>query len=250
MQSDLPLLILADIPQTFSLTDLIVSEQASTVIKLAPSQYQNLDRLRAVISGMTFDLVRQNAEEIEQSLADRHLEHVFCEPPVKQLSGIGIALTEHITGAKGNETINRALLQLARYVGQSIKASSIIWRPAQLHIGFDYFAGAIEHYIAGGPFPVLVQIAISETPEGDMRTNGLSYFADQEIRISAPASYAPNEVVKRLVRIAHDIATNGKIKEKTEADGFIAGEKLFITPDENGQTVNIAITARAPHDLR
>lgn len=249
MQSDLPLLILADIPPTFSLTDLALTQQASTAIKLAPSQYQNLDRLRAVISGMTFELVHQNAEEIEQSLAAKDLDHIFCEPPEKPLSGIGITLTEHITSGMGNGTINRALLQLARHVGQSIKANSIIWRPAQLHIGFDYFAGAIEHYIAGGPFPVLVQIAISETPDGDLQTSGLSYFAGQEIRMTAPANYAPNEVVKRLVRIAHDIATNGKIDEETEVEGFIAGETLFITPRENGQTVDIAITASKPHEL-
>lgn len=243
MQSDLPLLILADIPQGFSLTDLTLSDQASASIDLAPSQYQNLDRLRAVTGGMTFDLVRQSVEEADQSLAAPDLEHIFCEPPIKQLSGIGFAHADHISAGKGNETINRALLQLARHVGQSIKASSIIWRPAQLHIGFDYFVGATEHYIAGGPFPVLVQIAISETPEGELRTSGLSYFADQEIQITAPANYAPNEVVKRLVRIAHDIAINGKIEERTEIDGFIAGEKLCITPNANGQSVEITITA-------
>jgi len=249
VQSDLPLLILADIPQPFSLTDLALSDLASDIIDLTPSQYQNLDRLRAMIGGMTFDLVRHSVQETEQSLAANGLEHIFCERPVKQLSGISIAISENIAVGKGNETINRTLLQLARHIGQSIKADSIIWQPAQLHIGFDYFVGAIEHYIAGGPFPVLVQIAISATPEGEMQTRGLSYFAGQEIRMSAPTNYAANEVVKRLVRIAHDIATNGRIEEESEQDGFIPGETLTIIPDEDGQSVEIAITASKLHDL-
>ncbi|HEY9093186.1 hypothetical protein [Parasphingorhabdus sp.] len=246
MQSDLPLLILADIPQDFALKDLTLSDQASTDIYFAPSQYENLDRLRAVTSGMAFDLVHYSADEITQSLADTDLQHIFCETPEKQLSGIGIALTEHISAAKSDGTINRALLDLARHIGHSIKASSIIWRPAQLHIGFDYFIGAIDHYIAGGPFPVLVQVAITQLPDGKMQTSGLSYFAGQEIRISAPSDYAPNEVVKRLVRIIHDIATNGKVEEEAVIDGFNAGERLSITPVENGQSVEIAITANGP----
>ncbi|MEW4466822.1 hypothetical protein AB1K62_03190 [Parasphingorhabdus sp. JC815] len=249
MQRDLPLLILADIPKDFSLTDLALSEQATKTIELAPSQYQNLDKLRATVSGMTFDLICYSAPETETILATKDLQQVFCEPPVEQISGIGISLSEHITVGRQDGTVNRALLHLAKHIGQAIKASSIIWQPAQLHIGFDYFAGAIEHYISDGPFPVLVQIAISETPEGEMETCGLSYFADQEIRLRAPDNYAANEVAKRLVRIAHDMATNGRIEEKSVQDGFIPGEKLSIMPGEDGQWVEIAIISKPLHDL-
>ena len=246
MQSDLPLLILADMPQDFALTELTLSKEASAVIDLAPAQIQNLDRVSAITSGMTFDLVRCSSDEVAENLAVPGLQHIFSEPPQKPLSGIAIAPAEHISAAKSDGTINRALLDLARHVGHAIKASSIIWRPAQLHIGFDYFVGAIDHYIAGGPFPVLAQIAISETPDGKMQTSGLSYFAGQEICISAPADYAANDVAKRLVRIAHEIATNGKVEEETVINGFTAGERLSIVPDESGQIVEIAITAHGP----
>lgn len=249
MQSDLPILIMADIPETFSLADLQLSDQAADIITLTPLQYENRDKLEAMIGGMSFTLTHLDTSEIRPIFENADMEHIFCKPPSKKTPGIGIALGDHILSARHSETVNRALLQLARHVGQSLNAAAIVWQPAQLHIGFDYFIGATDHYITGGPFPVLAQIAISETAKGEFQTAGLSYFSDQEIRISAPAGYAPNEVVKRLVRIAHDIATNGKIETKIETDGFIAGEKLFLTPQDNGQSVEIIISANEPRHL-
>lgn len=249
MQKDLPLLIMADMPQTFCLADLTLSDQASKTITLHQSRHQNVDRLEAMVGGMTFTLVHHSAEEIDQTIPAAGLEKIFSEPSEKKLSGIGIFPSEHVASAKHSGTVNRALLQLAQQVGQSIGAASIIWQPAQLQIGFDYFIGATDHYIAGGPFPVLAQIAIAEMSEGIFQTTGLSYFSEQEIRISAPTGYAPNEVIKRLVRIAHDIATNGKIDKKIETDGFVPGEKLSITPDNNSEFVEIAIIADGPRQL-
>jgi len=247
VQTDLPLLIMADMPQSFCLTDLILSDQAMETIDLKPSQYQN--QMEAMIGGMSFALIHYSPEEIDEGLTIADFDHIFCEPTDQKLSGIGIALGEHIISAKHSETINRALLQLTRCVGQSIKATAIVWRPAQLQIGFDYFTGATDHYIEGGPFPVLAQIAISKTAEGSFLTSGLSYFSGQEVTINTPAGYAPNEVVKRLVRIAHDIATNGKIKESMETDGFISGESLSLIPRQDGQLVEIVIVPNEPRQL-
>lgn len=249
MQSDLPILIMADIPDMFCLADLKLSDQAADIITLIPSQYQNRDRLKAMIGGMSFTLTHLDTSEIDQTFTISDMEHIFCKPPTKKTPGIGIALDEHIMSARHSQTVNRALLQLARHVGQSLNAATIVWQPAQLHIGFDYFIGATDHYIAGGPFPVLAQIAISETAKGEFQTSGLSYFSDQEITITAPAGYAPNEVVKRLVRIAHDIATNGKIEAKIETDGFVSGETLVLTPQDDGQSVEIIIAASEPRHL-
>ncbi len=247
MQTDLPLLIMADIPQSFCLTDLILLDQAMETIDLRPSQYEN--QLDVMIGGMTFALIHYSPEDIDQSLATADFDHIFCDPTEQKLSGIGIALGEHIKSAKHSETVNRALLQLGRYVGQSIKATAVIWRPAQLQIGFAYFIGATDHYIEGGPFPVLAQIAISKAADGSFLTSGLSYFSGQEVTINTPAGYAPNEVVKRLVRIAHDIATNGKVDKSIETEGFVSGEILSLVPREDGQVVEITIVPKEPRQL-
>ncbi len=249
MQSDLPLLIMADIPPTFRLADLSVSGKMSEGISLTPSQYQSRDRLEVMTGGMGFELIHYSAEEISQNLSIADLEHIFCEAPEKRLAGIGIKPGKDIGAARHSDTVNRALLKLARYVGQSVNARTIVWRPAGLHVGFDYFVGSTDHYISGGPFPVLSQIAISETAKGEFETSGLSYFSGQEIRITSPDGYEPNEVVKRLVRIAHDIATNGKIEKKIETDGFVRGEKLLITPQTDGSMVEVAIVADKPQQL-
>ncbi|WP_108810237.1 hypothetical protein [Sphingorhabdus sp. Alg231-15] len=250
MQSDSPLLILADLPPSFRLTDLKLSEEASQIISLSRFRHQDLDGWAAIIAGMTFTILLQSADEVAQTIAITDCDHIFCKSPDTVLSGVAIALGEHIGSAKHDETVNRALLQLARHVGQSVDASSVIWRPAGLNIGFEYFAGATDHYAAGGPFPVLAQIAISKTRDHIFQTSGLSYFSDQEIRLSAPADLASNEVVRRLVRLAHDIAIDGKIEQPVETDGLVAGERLSFTPSDDGQIVDIAIVAEDPRQLQ
>lgn len=249
MQSDLPLLVMANMPQSFCLTDLTLSDRASKIITLTQSQHENLNKLEAMIGGITFAVTHHSAEEIGQDISAADLEHLFCKPSKQNLSGIGIVVSDHVASGKRSDTVNRALLQLAQHIGQSIGAASIIWRPAKLQIGFDYFLGATDHYISGGPFPVLAQISISENPKGIFQTSGLSYFSEQEIKISAPKGYASNDVIKRLVRIAHDIATNGKIDKTIETDGFIQGERLSITPDNNSEFVEITIIAESPRQL-
>ncbi|MEH6756844.1 MAG: hypothetical protein V7676_04980 [Parasphingorhabdus sp.] len=250
MHSDTPLLIMADIPETYCLHDLILTGQASKIIKLIQPVHQDHDRLHAVIGGMEFILTQHSAEVMHRDFLTEDMQSIFYDRSETALSSIGISLSDHIKPAQQNATINRAMLQLAKYVGQSVEAASVIWRPAALQIGFNYFVGATDHYVVGGPFPVLAQIAISETSEGNFQTSGLSYFADQEIKIGAPSGYAPNEVVKRLVRVAHEIATNGKINEIMVIEGFVEGEKLSIMPDTNCKIVDVAIIPYEPRQLQ
>ena len=100
------------------------------------------------------------------------------------------------------------------------------------------------------PIPALVQIGIAETESGMFETTGLDYFAGQEVRLNAPTGYAANEAVKRLVRIAHDIASNGKIDNEIETSGLVAGESLLFRPSEDHRYLDVSISKaeeKRPH---
>ena len=75
----------------------------------------------------------------------------------------------------------------------------------------------------------------------DHETTGLDYFTSQEIRLETPVDFPANEAVKRLVRIAHDIATNGKVDSKIEIPAMARSEKLLFRPSEDGRYLNVSI---------
>ncbi len=249
VQQNPPLMLMVPVADTFRLSDLKLPDEVATRVTLNHSKYADLDVIEAIVGGMSFNLTHHAAQDVFQHFSAKKLNHIFCSAPASPIPAIGIALSDHIANAKHDSTVNRTFLELAWIIGEALNATSVIWQPAKLHIGFEYFSEASHQYITGGPFPVLIQIAISENPKGTFHTYGLSYFSGQEMRLSAPAGYPPNQVVKRLVRIAHDIATNGKIDSQTEAQGFVPEEMLTLTPSKDLSVVDITIIAGKPGQL-
>ncbi|GAA0483833.1 hypothetical protein GCM10009096_27930 [Parasphingorhabdus litoris] len=249
VQNEPPLLIM--IPETaeFRLSQLALPKELATQITLNVEKYSDLNIIEAVMGGMSFTLTQHLAQDAFRHFSAQKLDHIFCHAPECPAPAIGISLSDHMAGAKHDTTVNRNFLKLARLIGQTLDATSIVWQPARLHVGFDYFVEATSQYSEGGPFPVLVQIAISEDSKGRFQTFGLSYFSGQEVRLNAPADYPQNQVIKRLVRIAHDIATNGKIDTPTEAEGFASGETLSFTPNADQTIVDVMVVAGKPRQL-
>lgn len=243
------LLIMAPMPDSFRLGDLILPQDGAGPVAFNLAKFPGIEAIEAVLAGLSFTLTYHRAEEARQFFSEGKWDPIFYSPPKQPLPAIGISLSDHIISAKHDSTVNRTLLQLARIIGEALEAKSVVWQPAKLHIGFEYFAEATRQYSDGGPFPVLVQIAISESADGIFQTSGLSYFSGQEMRLSAPLDYPPNQVIKRLVRIAHDIASNGKIDTPIETEGFVPGEMLSLTPSSDLAFVDIAIAASSPRQL-
>ena len=249
VQQNPPLLLMVPVADTFRLSNLSLPDEIASRVRLNHSKYPDLDVTEAVVGGMSFTLTHHVTKDVFGLFAVKKLNHIFCSAPESPMPAIGIALSDHIANARHDSSVNRTVLELAWIIGEALNATSVIWQPAKLHIGFEYFSEASHQYITGGPFPVLIQIAISENPKGTFHTYGLSYFSGQEIRLSAPANYPPNQVIKRLVRIAHDIATNGKIESQTEAQGFVPDETLTLNPSEDLGIVDIKIVAAGPRQL-
>lgn len=229
MQDKPPILVIADMPNSFSFKNVELAEDAAAYMAVNVHKNGKIEEIEIVADGMSFLLSEYSPAEIQNAVTAAHLENYFAEAVPSTFSAIGISPSEHVADGVHVPTVNKALLKVAKLIGQSIAATNIIWRPAALNVGFEFFSETIDQYLAGGPFPVLAQVAMVEN-KNSFETRGLYYFAGQEVKMTVPADYPVNETLKRLVRITNDIAINGKIDVPIEIEGLTPQETFFFDP--------------------
>ena len=241
MQYDKPLLVVAKLDDDFRLFNLaeqLKSEGQTTYTQQANSAYEQCE---VIWDGMSFLFSRYTPADLNNGFEIETLANSFCKKPVADSSAIGIALGENIKSGKHVATINRALLQLAILTGDIVNASHVSWLPARHNIDFGFFVEAANDYIAGGPVPALIQVAVNKSSDGALHTTGLDYFCGQEVVFQAPTHFPENESIKRLVRIAHDLATNGPIDNNIETSGLDAGETIRFQPSRDSKYLSVEI---------
>ena len=238
----MPILLLFDAAPEFVLSAAGLEAAVGSKGSVKELSGGGIRKLEIVSDGLSFFISYHGAEKTASRLYNCDLSHVFTEQPAYGLSAIGIAYGNHIIGGKHTKAINQAILRLARNLGEYFSASTIIWLPAPVHCEFTFFKQITSQYEDGGPFPVLAQIAISESFNNILITSGLIYFAGQEIKLNTSKGYDPNAAMKTLVRIAHDIASNGKIDNFLITEGLTSGEIITFSPLENQNIVEITIS--------
>lgn len=169
---------------------------------------------------------------------------VFANPDWKKLSSfLAINLGDHVDTGRRSPSIVKHLFSLSLALGEKLDCKAVIWNPAQIISGFPYFSEAVEQYQAGGPFPVLALVDFLIAKDDSISTAGLSWFSGQELALYA-SHLAPLELVRRAVRIAHDVACNGAIESKLEIEGLDAGELLMLSPSANGQKLLVFVSSK------
>lgn len=182
-------------------------------------------RATLLVSAMTFTA---KLEAISDEIAVSR--QIFCNI---DRTKIGCVLTldfgDHIAGANAVPIIVQTLFSLACQLGTAASATGLWWHPSQIISGFGYFCDAVDDYELGGAFPVLSTISFDFSDDGVVESNGLAWFSGQEIKLAAPAM-GKSEVMRRVVRIVHDIATNGAIASEIIVDGLAPGEQIRLLP--------------------
>jgi hypothetical protein len=144
-----------------------------------------------------------------------------------------------VSGGERVPVILKALLELAAMVGERCGATAVLWHPANLLNGFDYFCARVRQYAGGGAFPVLALVDFVVNEDGGVDSRGLAALCGQEIS-ALPARETDEEQLKRrAVRVAHDLAVNGPIRSETVLPDAEAGEKLMLQPVPSGAIVNV-----------
>ena len=239
------LLIIAPIADGSDWQDLLRSKAASEQISINSAKFDQLEMLEVIVDGMPFLLSRFTASETRQRCETGRFERLFTDLPTANDSAIGIAPRDILSNAMHLPAINQRILMLGKWIGKSLAATSAAWVPSSRLTGFSYFAETVSEYLAGGPLPILFQIAFSDSGKGDFETRGLHYFSGQEIRLSAPADYSVSDIATRMVRIIDDIASHGKIDVPSQARGMIAGEILIFSPSNDHARLDITIENRS-----
>jgi hypothetical protein len=180
------------------------------------------------------------------SITERHnsfagLKEIFCNIDLVQIrSALNVALGAHVAGGERVPSIIRTLLDLGRKVGISCSAVAAVWRPANVVSGFDYFEQAVKGYLMGGAFPVLAMVNFRSGPDRILTTNGLAALSGQELQIGCE-SVKDAEIMRRAVRVVHDLAVNGPVLSQVRLDGLDPGEKLDLDPVSSAGLLKMTI---------
>jgi hypothetical protein len=204
------------------LSDLVAKDSE---IALAEASAVSGKAFEIVYSGVTFLVaIKPEMDDIAA------FKKIFCSFEPSQIRcGLDISLGSHVAGGERVPAIVQALFATARKIGGVCAAVALVWRPASIVSGFEYFEEAVADYLAGGAFPVLAMVDFKSEPNRVIATTGLAILSGQELRIECGAM-TESEMMRRVVRVVHDIATNGPVLEDVIMDGLEPAEKLKLGP--------------------
>jgi hypothetical protein len=167
---------------------------------------------------------------------DLHGQHIssfkpiFCNlEPTLIRCGIDISLGKHVAGGERVPAIMQALLGIGYKLGTSLNSAAAVWHPAKVVSGFAYFSEAVADYLAGGAFPVLAMVNFKADNDGVINSTGLALLSGQELQVSN-SGMDQREIMRRVVRVVHDVAVNGPIRESVKLDGIELDEILELEP--------------------
>ena len=170
-------------------------------------------------------------------------KNVFCNIDQNLVgSAVSIQLGNHVEGGDRVAPILKAMLSAAAIIGQITGAFGVMWVPARTISGFDFYVRGVTDYDEGGVFPVLALVNFKKCDDGNVRSTGLEWLTGQEL-VAAQSNWSDAELMRRIVRVAHDLAVGGAVTGETELPGIEAGERIILTPDIANRTLKMQTVA-------
>ncbi|MBL0924348.1 MAG: hypothetical protein IBJ12_07765 [Sphingomonadaceae bacterium] len=205
-----------------ALRSIFDSQTDITVAQTGPGNRHSVD---IVYCGVTFRLALDSTRPDLSGL-----KKIFCNLDSSSVGSVlGISLGDHVAGGERVPAIVQGLLGVGQRLGKLLGATGAIWHPADILSGFPYFSEAVADYLGGGGFPALALVNFKGGKDGSIVTHGLALLSGQELEI-CPAEMGQSEVMRRVVRVVHDIATNGPVQNPVELAGIEAGEIIHLEP--------------------
>lgn len=233
-QHEIPLLLLFS---EFSIDDLarLLSSNENIILRSKPQKLSQNDRLIRYNASwnIQFEGLELDMHWFEDCLDIMSYKQLFCNIGETSFqSGIAISFGSHIKNGRKNAAIISSLFRYVRLLIENSKSIAVAWNISSIISDSQYFVDVIDQFEKGGAFPILSTIDFIYDSEGMLRSSGLSYFSNQEIHYEC-RHLNEAESMKRMTRIAHDIAVNGAYSNSMEVDGLDGDERIFITIDED-----------------
>ena len=185
-----------------------------------------------LFSGVSFSYALQACP----APAARH--HIFCNADLSDIqSEVHIDLGPAVASGRTVPAIVQAMLELGAILGRNLGIKAVFWSPAAAASGYDYYAEAVAQYAEGAAFPALLCVGFDMSTNAIVQTTGLAWLCDQELTF-AHAQLPAHEAMRYVVRLVHDLATQGAYDRALELPGLHADEVVVVTPSPDQGTVN------------
>jgi len=164
--------------------------------------------------------------------------HIFCNADLTDIqSAVHIDLGPAVASGRTVPAIVQAMLELGEVLGRNLVIKAVFWSPAAVASGYDYYAEAVAQYAEGAAFPALLCIGFDMSTFGIVQTTGLAWLCDQELTF-AHGQLPAHEAMRYVVRLVHDLATQGAYDRALELPGLNADEVVVVTPSPDQDKVN------------
>jgi hypothetical protein len=188
-----------------------------------------------LFSGVAFTYALQSCP------APAATHHIFCNADLSDIqSAVHIDLGAAVVSGRTVPAIVRALLELGDVLGRHLDIKAVFWSPAAVASGYDYYAEAVTQYAEGAAFPALLCVGFDMSTNGIVQTTGLAWLCGQELTF-AHAQLPAHEAMRYVVRLVHDLATQGAYDRALEVPGLNADEVVILTPSPDQEKVHACL---------
>lgn len=178
----------------------------------------------------------------EQLSSFAKYRRVFADSFSDQMKiALALNLGAHLQHGMVVPAIAKAYLEFALTMANGLDACSVAANAAGVASGKDYFVESTSGYCTGGPFPALALVAYDRINNGaSMQTRGLDVFAGQEILL-AGNGLDELEMMRRMIRLVHEIATNGAVLRRETVGDLNANAAISLEPTKGGKLLRASI---------
>ena len=196
--------------------------------------------------GVGFDVIWSEARPVLTGYRSVFFGTVASENSVL----LSVNLTEDLNGGERVAPIAKAMLMFGARIARRLSAQAVIWTPAKIISDAKFFAENVENYANGEIFPVLVTVDFDyEDEERTLRSSGLAWFSGQEIELTGGGFYG-QDLVRRAVRLVHDIGTNGAVVADQLVPDLDADQVIEMTLQPQSNVLRCEIRSKTDDTAR
>lgn len=182
--------------------------------------------------------------ELQPCSAPAAAHHIFCSADLTAIaSALHIDFGPAVTAGRAVPAIVQVLLELGEVLGRHLDIKAVFWSPAAVASGYDYYAEAVTQYGQGAAFPALLCVAFDTSKPGIVQTTGLAWLCGQELTFEH-AQLPTHEAMRYVVRLVHDLATQGAYDRALEVPGLNVGDVVQVTPGPDKGSINACLVSR------
>lgn len=195
--------------------------------------------LELLRDGMTYDLVGA-AEGAGFAVSPwRHRLGVAADMAEQDCEALALQPGPHLASGARTLPVVRTMMGVATMIVPHLpELQAVAWPAAGTLIGPDFFVSSMTAWIAGGAFPALGLTAFATDPDHGLRTEGLSFFTGQELRLEPSLAKDRTAGVRLGIRLVNHLVGQGRVSE-VEAIIGPEGERLTLDPDVAAHLVSV-----------